>query len=98
VLTIHAIEFDRTHSVSYLTALLEHNGIDLPGCREQVEELTPWAVAARYEDTFEDTLDRTGARELIQQMRNWSQKAIEAADSPENGERRTEPDAPPTPR
>lgn len=46
VLTAHEIEYDRTHSVSYLTALLEHSGIDLPRRREQIEELTPWAVAA----------------------------------------------------
>ncbi len=99
VLTVHEIEYDRTHSVSYLTALLEHHGIDLPECREQIEELTPWAVAARYDDTFEATLDRTAARELAKQMRDWSQRAIATTDSAENAEANTaESEAPRGPR
>jgi hypothetical protein len=35
---------------------LEHHGIDLPDRLEQIEELTPWAVAARYEDRFDEVL------------------------------------------
>jgi hypothetical protein len=45
VLASRGIDFERTHSIGYLTALLEHHGIDLPERREQIEELTPWAVA-----------------------------------------------------
>jgi HEPN domain-containing protein len=74
VLAFHEVEYDRTHSVSYLTALLEHHGIDPPECREQIEELTPWAVAARYEDRFEDVLDRAVVRTLVSELRDWSQR------------------------
>ncbi len=51
VLAFHEIDFDRTHSISYLTSLLEHHGIELPGDREQMENLTPWAVLARYQSS-----------------------------------------------
>jgi HEPN domain-containing protein len=51
VLVLHGVEYERTHSVSYLTTLIERRGIELPACRERIEELTPWAVAARYDDT-----------------------------------------------
>lgn len=81
ILTMHDIQFGRTHSVSYLTALLEHHGVELPGCREQIEELTPWAVVARYEDMSEMALDRAGTRALVEQVREWSQGFIEEADS-----------------
>jgi HEPN domain-containing protein len=57
VLVYNEVEYDRTHSISYLTALLERHGIELPGCRAQIEELTPWAVAARYDDSLEEVLD-----------------------------------------
>jgi hypothetical protein len=53
VLAFREVDYDRTHSIGYLTSLLEHHGIGLPEEREQIEELTPWAVAARYEDRFE---------------------------------------------
>ncbi|HTD57603.1 MAG TPA: HEPN domain-containing protein [Solirubrobacteraceae bacterium] len=30
VLAFYGIDYDRTHSIGYLTSLLEHHGIDLP--------------------------------------------------------------------
>jgi HEPN domain-containing protein len=56
VLALNEVEYEHTHSVSYLTTLIEKHGIDLPGCREEIEGLTPWAVAARYDGTFEKVL------------------------------------------
>lgn len=44
VLALNEVEYEHTHSVSYLTALIEKEGIDLPSCREEIEGLTPWAV------------------------------------------------------
>jgi HEPN domain-containing protein len=72
VLAFRGIDFERTHSIGYLTSLLEHHGIDLPNRREQIEELTPWAVAARYEDRIDEVLDRGAARELVSILRDWS--------------------------
>jgi HEPN domain-containing protein len=74
VLALNEVEYEHTHSVSYLTALIEKEGIDLPGCREEIEGLTPWAVAARYDGTFEKVLDRAAARTLVSEMRDWSRR------------------------
>jgi hypothetical protein len=73
--------FDRrsnraSHSIGYLTSLLEHHGIDLPDRREQIEELTPWAVAARHEDRFDEALDRGAVRELVSILRSWSGRIL----------------------
>jgi HEPN domain-containing protein len=76
VLAFRGIDFERTHSIGYLTALLEHHGIDLPDRREQIEELTPWAVAARYEDRFDEVLDRAAVRELVSILRDWSGRIL----------------------
>jgi hypothetical protein len=64
------LDYDRTHSIGYLTSLLEHHGIDLSEGREQIEELTPWAVAARYEDRFEEVLDRRAVRKQVSVVRD----------------------------
>jgi HEPN domain-containing protein len=76
VLALRGIDYDRTHSIGYLTSVLEHHGIDPPACREQIEELTPWAVAARYEDSFEEVLDRVAVQELLSNVRDWSQRLM----------------------
>ena len=74
VLVWRGIEYDRTHSIGYLTSVLEQHGVDPPSCREQIEGLTPWAVAARYEDSLEAVLDRGTARELLSNVRDWSRR------------------------
>jgi HEPN domain-containing protein len=76
VLALNEVEYEHTHSVSYLTALIEKHGIDLPGCREEIEGLTPWAVAARYDGTFEKVLDRAGARTLVSELQGWSRRLV----------------------
>jgi hypothetical protein len=69
VLALNEVEYEHTHSVSYLTALIEKQGIRLPDRREEIEGLTPWAVAARYDGTFENVLDRLGSRTLVSGLR-----------------------------
>jgi HEPN domain-containing protein len=73
VLALRGIEYDRTHSIGYLASVLEHHRVDPLDCHEQIEELTPWAVAARYEDSFEEVLDRVAVQELLSNVRDWSQ-------------------------
>jgi HEPN domain-containing protein len=76
VLALNEVEYEHTHSVSYLTALTEQKGIDLPSCREEIEGLTPWAVAARYDGTYEKVLDRAAARTLVSELRDWSRRLV----------------------
>ena len=80
VLASRGIDFERTHSISYLIALLERHGLDLPERRQQIEDLTPWAVAARYEDSSDEVLDRSAVRELLPILREWSGRLLAATD------------------
>ena len=82
VLALNEVEYDHTHSVSYLTALTEQHGVALPGCREEIEGLTPWAVAARYDGTFEKVLDRAAARTLVAELRAWSGRLVTKRQAP----------------
>jgi HEPN domain-containing protein len=85
VLALNEVEYEHTHSVSYLTALIEQQRIVLPGCREELEGLTPWAVAARYDGTFEKVLDRAAARKLVSELRDWSKRLIAEPQAPSAG-------------
>lgn len=76
VLALNEVEYEHTHSVSYLTALIEQQSLGLPTCREEIEDLTPWAVAARYDGTFEKALDRAAASTLVAEVRNWSGRLV----------------------
>jgi HEPN domain-containing protein len=76
VLAFNGITFERTHSIAYLTSLLEHHGIELPSGREEIEGLSPWAVAARYEDRFDEVLDRPAVREQLLAVRSWSRRLM----------------------
>lgn len=82
VLALNEVEYEHTHSVSYLTALIEKEGIDLPGSREEIEGLTPWAVVARYDGTFEKVLDRAAARTLVSEVPDWSTHLVTARQLP----------------
>jgi HEPN domain len=76
VLALNEVEYEHTHSISYLAAPIEQEGIPLPDRREEIEELTPWAVAARYAGTFEKLLDRAAARILVSELRDWSRRLV----------------------
>lgn len=81
VLVLKEVGYEHTHSVSYLTALIERHGVDLPDCREEIEALTPWAVAARYDGMFEQVLDRARARTLVAALRDWSERLVSTGES-----------------
>jgi HEPN domain-containing protein len=76
VLALNEVEYEHTHNISYLTALIEQQGVDLPEFRDEMAGLTPWAVAARYDGTFEKVLDRTAARTLLTALEDWSRGLI----------------------
>jgi HEPN domain-containing protein len=80
VLALHEVEFDHKHNMTYLTMLLEDEGIELPPCREQIEELTPWASKARYEGLFEGVLDRPVVEGLCSTMDQWSSRLLGETD------------------
>lgn len=80
VLVFNEVDFRRTHNIGYLTTLLEQNQVDLPTCRGEIDALTPWAGDARYEDFFEDALDRPAVPGLIDAVAGWSNGLIGATD------------------
>jgi HEPN domain-containing protein len=91
VLALNEIEFQHTHSIGYLTTLLEHHGIDNPEPREPLEDLTPWAVDARYDDQLSRSLDRVAVAKLITSVREWSDGLLDPSPQGKSGSKRANP-------
>jgi hypothetical protein len=77
VLAFREVDFKRSHSIGYLTTLLERCDVGLPACRDQIEALSPWASDARYEDDYEGALDRPTVPGLVDTMAAWSNELLE---------------------
>jgi HEPN domain-containing protein len=86
VLAFNEVEFQHTHSIGYLTTLMEHHGIEAPEDREQLEDLTPWAVDARYGDELNRLLDRPAVRKLVASVRRWSRRLLSEEPRAKQGE------------
>jgi hypothetical protein len=68
MLVLNEVDYERTHRISYLTSRLEH-GVELP--RVASDAL---AVVARYEESFEEVLDRAAVRAIV---REWSLRLLD---------------------
>jgi HEPN domain-containing protein len=76
VLVFNEVEFERVHNISYLATLAEQNSVSLPACREEMEELTPWASLARYEDLLDGKLDRVTIEGTAIATREWAEDLV----------------------
>lgn len=80
VLAFNEVDFRHTHNLGHSLAELEQNDIEMPGSREQIVALTPWAGDARYEDWFEGQLDRPAVLGLLATVGEWSERLVGATD------------------
>jgi HEPN domain-containing protein len=81
VLTAHGVEFAHRHDLDYLIDLVETHGIAAPEQLAASEILSAWAVESRYDEAT-PALDRQKALELLDPLREWANKEIEALARP----------------
>jgi len=80
VLAFNEVDFKRTHNLGHTLTELERNEIELPGSRDQIVTLTPWAGEARYEEWFDGSLDRPAVMGLLATVGEWSERLVGATD------------------
>jgi hypothetical protein len=80
VLAFNEVDFKRTHNLGHTLTELERNEIELPGSRDQIVALTPWAGEARYEEWFDGPLDRPAVMGLLATVGEWSERLVGATD------------------
>lgn len=82
VLAARDVAFMKSHALSYLVGLVEEHKIDAPPELSEADVLSPWAVEFRYEGEEPPALDRPAALALVEKLRAWAERQIEAPDQP----------------
>lgn len=79
VLARNAVDFEYTHDLRHLVALIDDAGIDFPFDTPAVIRLTEYAVPLRYDDLLDaDPLDRGSAVKLVAEIGDWASDLLEA--------------------
>lgn len=75
----------RTHDIDQLCMQLEETGVELPGPRSRLAELTDFAVPLRYEDLLDaEPLDRRATVSLVDEVGTWAADALAHDDQAPN--------------
>lgn len=72
VLSVHGVEFRRTHDVLALLDALQEKGLSVPPGSDWFDELHPYAVEARYGMLLPSGLDRGHTLRVVQQVIAWA--------------------------
>ena len=82
ILSRARVEFRRTHDLAELLDLLMDSGVEPPPDADRLDELNPFAVAARYGPLELGPLDRTLAMTWVQGVLSWAVMRL-SGDSPD---------------
>ena len=75
---MRGLEIPRTHDLDLLTRLLATGTHELPVELGRAKELSPWAVATRYDD-MDASLDRSVAVVVAEKSLIWAREQVEVA-------------------
>ena len=78
VLAAGGIQYWNSHALGYLIGLFEQNGMVVPPARTQADWLSRWAVEFRYEGEDPPALDREQTLKLVEDLRTWTERTLEA--------------------
>jgi HEPN domain-containing protein len=85
VLAHRAVEYQRTHKLRRLVALLRNSNIAYPAELTEAVALTPYAVELRYDllpvqDDAAAPLDRQWAKRCIERIAEWASSIVESGE------------------
>jgi HEPN domain-containing protein len=67
----------RIHDIGRLIQLLEANGAELPPVRDQLDELTIYAVPLRYDELLDaEPLNREAVVRLVEDVSDWVDREL----------------------
>ena len=72
-MTARGIKQTRIHDIGRLIQLLEADGAELPPIKDQLDELTIYAVPLRYDELLDaEPLDREAVVRLVKSIGDWA--------------------------
>ncbi|MFZ2050368.1 MAG: HEPN domain-containing protein [Solirubrobacteraceae bacterium] len=77
VLAAGQLEYPFTHDIDALAELCEAAGSTLPSELDEADLLTPYAVAARYDQTPQATVQREEAERFANVAVTWARQVVE---------------------
>ncbi len=79
VLARHSVDFEYTHDLRHLIALVEDTSIEFPFDTPVVVRLTEYAVPLRYDELLDAVpLDREVAVKLVSEVGGWANDLLDA--------------------
>jgi HEPN domain-containing protein len=81
VMALRGIRQTRTHDIGRLVGMLDDDGAELPLSRDQLEELTEYAVPLRYADLLDaEPLDREATLAVVDEVGRWANAQLRPGD------------------
>lgn len=79
VLARHSVDFEYTHDLRHLIALVEGTSLEFPFDTPAVVRLTEYAVPLRYDELLDAVpLDREVAVKLVSEVGGWASDVLDA--------------------
>jgi len=79
VLARHAVDFEYTHDLRHLIALVEDASVEFPFDTPAVVRLTEYAVPLRYDELLDAApLNREVALKLVDEVSGWANNLLDA--------------------
>lgn len=85
VLAAHGADFPFTHDIGGLVRICNNAGVSLPDDLRDVDQLTPYAGALRYDAEDPKLVDRETALHWATIAVTWARARLEAAEEPIHG-------------
>jgi HEPN domain-containing protein len=76
VLTLHGINFGRTHNLVALAGQLAEVGQQAPVSTEQLSLINPYAVTLRYDDIDIELVSPSALREAVETLLKWAEQIL----------------------
>lgn len=71
-LVLHGRDYPRTHDLVELAALVADAGISIPAVQADMQRLSPYAVAFRYDDQAAPLITMAKAKSVSEVMVQWA--------------------------
>lgn len=72
VMVLNAVNVARTHDLEYLVELASSGGLIVPIPVQRLRQLTPYAVAFRYESAGQEWVSQAEATDMVEALHLWA--------------------------